>query len=278
MPWDDDDPILFHVLTTLDRGTKGAAELGRLVRDGVSLAPARGRGSAGRVKDIDARAGDDRYVFLSAGRMYRGDDSDAGGWLGGRDGYAEPALAFRWADVARRGPIGWRPHDMLGPYEALVRRARRASRQPPTDDHLRALAEAATVWDGASVRSLARLWLASLKASGDERAGRRVAAEAKAVWAPFAEGAAARLAGVPLARASDVRWGDPFRVASVRASVRNYGSPPMRWPEVLVAMFGPELLLLGTLPVRSASWYLDAADHLWKPMDRHPDLAWASPS
>lgn len=256
LPWSDGRPLLFHVLTSLPRGGGGADGLRAMAR--ARLSPSDERGSRGRVREIDARAGDGRYLFFSACRPYRGDE--AAGMP--QHPHAETALAYHWDAVAARGPVGWRPHDLLSVYEVLGRRARRARSSPPTDGHLRAVAEAATVWDEPTAAELSRLWCAALKASGDERAGRRVAAEAKAVWSPHAERCARLLSSVPLARESDVRWGGPFSVASVRAELRRYGSFT-RWPDNLAFMFGPEVLLRGSLPVSDASWVLDAAADRW---------------
>lgn len=256
LPWSRGEPILFHVLTSLPRGRDGAAGARLLAR--AVLSPSDERGKRSRVKDIDARAGDGRFLFLSSCRPYRGDEAS------NMPEYprADPALAFTWSAVASRGEVGWRPHDLLAAYEALGKRARRARAAPPTDGHLRALADAATIWHGADAMELSRLWCASLEARGDERLGRRIRAEAKAVWWPYARRCASELALVPFARQDDVSWSQPFTVPSVKAETDRHGNFT-GWPASLSFMFGPEVLLRGSLPVADASWVLDPEADRW---------------
>ena len=256
LPWSRGEPILFHVLTSLPRGKEGAAGARAMARS--MLSPSDERGKRSRVKEIDARAGDGRFLFFSSCRPYRGDEASNLPQYP----HADPALAFRWSAVAARGMVGWRPHDLLSAYESLGKRARRARAAPPTDGHLRAVADAATIWHEADARELSRLWCASLEARGDERLGRRLYAEAKSVWAPYARRCESELALVPFARADDVSWSQPFTVPSVRAERRRYGNFT-GWPESLSFMFGPEVLLRGSVPVAAASWVLDPEADRW---------------
>jgi hypothetical protein len=260
-PWSPRHPLVFHTLTTLGRGAPATRGLAGLVDADASLVPAGLRaGSArwagdapvpGRIKSLDAEAGDDRWLFFSAGKPYRGTECLAVSYG------IEVTLAFDPGVLFQAGTVGWRPSDLLRHYGAIPRRWKRAhvSHLHDRAAALHDLAAWATITDPGTVRELIRLTVhhLALLQAGDLLGARRNHKEAKALLAPHTS----RPPAVPLLRDGDVNWLGYFSVPRWKIDPE-WG--PLRWS------FGPEILCDGPVPVRCAYAWQDGATGQWFPM------------
>lgn len=269
LPWSEERPLVFHTLTRAGHWPECRGFLEEAVRSNMAIAPASMRpGALGRVKPIDVEAGDDRYVFFSAAKPYRGDESHDPPW----PGTGEITVAFDFDDLAARSPFGWRPHDLLHSYEVQAKRgwrrcARMSESTAPTSGPalLRKLADLATVFEPAAVRALVRLYLRFEREPAGSSAQRRTAREAMALCAPYvARFEAARKSDslMRCVRDRDVRFREPFSVVNVAALEKEHG-PVSNWPDSLSWMFGPELLYAKPVPIADALFFYDPGAGRW---------------
>jgi len=269
LPWSEKHPLVFHTLTRAGHWPENRGFLEESVAANMAIAPASMRTAAlGRVKPIDVEAGDDRFVFFSAAKPYRGDESHDPPWRG----MGEITLAFDYDDLAARSPFGWRPHDLLHTYEVQAKRGWRRCPQmmrstAPTSgpELLRKLADLATIFDPAVVRALVRLYLRFERQAGDSTAQRRTAREAMALCKPYVarfEEARKVDPAMRCVRERDVRFRSPFGVANVEEREEGRG-PSSDWPDSLSWMFGPELLYGRPVPVADALFFYDPGTGRW---------------
>jgi hypothetical protein len=264
-PWSTTRPLLFHQLHTLPEGEAGTAALGRLLDDDALLIPrfypqgptwkAEG-GEGSRMWGRDHLASDDGSIFLSTCRPLNGTAPMHGG--AGR-GHI-PTLAFDLDDLASRGNIGWRPHDLFNVYgnlsdlldmDADGERASAADRRKVAS-LLQGVARYGTIWNLAMARRLLVLEARALLAMPDP-GGLRVEAES----------------------ALQERTGGPRRRERHRygiywlAFIDKPASTGKAFPDVLEFTSRPEILVAGSVPVRLARFrFAGGADAVWEAMPR----------
>lgn len=120
IPFTEDDPLVFHVLTSVSGYDEGEFALMDLMRDAASILPrARARekwgGGQGLIFPRDEIAGDDEYIFMTPCNVY------TSGFVGDHGVIAQrnPALAFRLSyliDTAEQ--VAFRVHDLEPQYRS----------------------------------------------------------------------------------------------------------------------------------------------------------------
>lgn len=213
LPYDPDRPLLFHVLHSMPEGPEGARALERLFGSGEPLVPGKPRrGAMGR---LDREAGDGACLFFSPLRPFHGVPTPS-----------RPTLGFDLDALAARGPVGWRPHDLLPSYGEAESRG----------EPLEATAEAHTVWGKRSVETLLRAEASRLR--GGSGAASRASDEVLAVFG------APGVLGCP---------------KGPRCAFDAFNIPPSvdRWPDALRSIVRSEVMLVGGVPARDASWVWD---------------------
>lgn len=109
LPFSSEEPLLFHVLTTLDQFAEGEEQLLQMMRRDVAIIP---RSQAPQAKSMmfarDIVAGDDLYVFTTPCNVFSGHEDRA---------KRNPAVAFdaRW--VASQRDVAFRVHDLEPAYK-----------------------------------------------------------------------------------------------------------------------------------------------------------------
>lgn len=115
LPFDAEDPLIFHVLTTLDENDSGEEQLLNAMRTGASLVPRvyieeKWGSGKGMVFARDKAAGDDEYLFMTPCNIITGV---------GVDTRYRPAVAFRLSYVIQQTKIAFRVHDLEPQYKAV---------------------------------------------------------------------------------------------------------------------------------------------------------------
>lgn len=120
IPFTEEDPLVFHVLTSVAGYDEGESALMDLMRDAASILPraqARERWGDGEglIFARDEIAGDDEYIFMTPCNVYTSGFSGDHGLIAQRN----PAVAFRLShllDVAE--VVAFRVHDLEPQYRA----------------------------------------------------------------------------------------------------------------------------------------------------------------
>jgi hypothetical protein len=119
-PWSTEHPLVFHQVTSLGWGDEAAWQaLHELLALGAHLQPYRSRSTGSspwgdeqrHLGGIDADAGDDRALFFSPLRPYKGAVLDRGS--------NKPVVAFDAFWLLLNHEVGWRPHDLIGAYNQI---------------------------------------------------------------------------------------------------------------------------------------------------------------
>lgn len=136
----------YHVLTTLPFGRRGAAWFRGLLREDAELAPVGARpnpwpkGKSDRFRELDADAGDAKYLFLTPNDTYLG-------WAPEGE-EMHNALRVSLDKLFDHGAVGWRPHDLLPAYQGI---ASQASSDKQRIEWLRIISECATITDPTTI-------------------------------------------------------------------------------------------------------------------------------
>lgn len=120
IPFAEDDPLVFHVLTSVSGYDDGEFALMDLMRDAASILPrAQARekwgGGQGLIFPRDEIAGDDEYIFMTPCNVYTSGFHGEHGVIAQKN----PAVAFRLSyllDVAEQ--VAFRVHDLEPQYRA----------------------------------------------------------------------------------------------------------------------------------------------------------------
>lgn len=110
LPFDMEDPLIFHVLTTVDND----AELLQIMSQGGALLPRswaneRWGDKKSMIFARDVAAGDDDYLFMTPCNTFS-DVHDRG---------KNPAVAFRLSYVLKRAKVAFRVHDLEPQYKQV---------------------------------------------------------------------------------------------------------------------------------------------------------------
>lgn len=114
LPYSADDPLIFHVLTTIDADY----ELLDIMRQGGSLLPRswadeRWGDQKSMIFARDATAGDDDYLFTTPGNVFSTHHERA----------SRPAVAFHLSYILKQAKqLGFRVHDLEGHYKQVEER------------------------------------------------------------------------------------------------------------------------------------------------------------
>jgi len=249
MPFSTTAPLVFHHLFSLPEDDRGRQMLLALLGADATLSPRGDRSGdwssfgAKRVSKFDIRdqmAGDGRFLFFSVCRPLSGPEP-----IGLEGGYV-PTLAFDLDDLASRGNIGWRPHDLFASYGHLMERKRGSA----TRD-LQRLARLATVPDPEIVRKLVAL--EALVLAEPVRA-RAIEDEAYDVVLRRQVAASRRAP-------SAIDWVAPFRL---RYEAEEDAAGPPGFPVTLRSQATSEVLLEGRLPLRRARFMFAGNGATWE--------------
>ena len=141
---------VYHCLTNIGLDDEGARAARQLLASGAFLRPAGRRSeswptiSGGSLLPIDRLAGDDRLLFFTPNETLYGSWPETDGTV--------PTLEFSLATLFEHGAVGWRPHDLMGNYDGLVRTV---GDRPSLI--LRQFADLHTTWDPETVVRLVEI-------------------------------------------------------------------------------------------------------------------------
>jgi hypothetical protein len=112
LPFDAEDPFIFHVLSTMGDHGEGEEELLQAMRDGGALLPRswadeRWGDKKSMIFARDAVAGDDDWLFTTPCNVFAVHHERA---------RYNPAVAFRLSTVVKRAKIAFRVHDLEPQY------------------------------------------------------------------------------------------------------------------------------------------------------------------
>ncbi|RLB36380.1 MAG: hypothetical protein DRH30_15030 [Deltaproteobacteria bacterium] len=115
LPFDAEDPLIFHVLTSLDEHSEGEREILDAMKNGGILMPVsrveeKWGGGRGMVFPRDEAAGDADYLFMTPCNVTSGL---------GVDMRYRPAVAFRLSYIVERAQVAFRVHDMEPSYKRV---------------------------------------------------------------------------------------------------------------------------------------------------------------
>lgn len=120
IPFSEEDPLIFHVLTSVPGYEEGESSLLRLMSEAAAILPrARARekwgGGKGLIFARDEIAGDDEYIFMTPCNVY------TSGFIGDHGLIAQrnPAVAFRLSQLIDSAEeIAFRVHDLEPQYRS----------------------------------------------------------------------------------------------------------------------------------------------------------------
>lgn len=190
LPFDAEDPLIFHVLTSLDEYGEGEKEIFDAMRNGGALMPVSrvekkwGEGR-GMVFPRDEAAGDSDYLFMTPCNVTSGL---------GVDMRHRPAVAFRLSYIVERAEIAFRVHDMEPSYKrvedmlvgdseygydddepGMSEKEQETARDmyiaETVSEELQGVAECGTQWDAHDSLLLTNLYARMLSAFRDQRYG-----------------------------------------------------------------------------------------------------------
>jgi hypothetical protein len=263
---------VFHVLTSLDRAPQPgrpspyATFLG-LLRDDARIRPisvrkrsqeafwGTGRALTGTLGNTDELNGDEHLLFFCPYREYDGTRVD---YLFGRI-----AVAYDLDDLMRHGPVGYRPLDLIAPFDQT---AEWADREYPghwrrKQRMLAKVARCYSLFDAGAVRRLVRLEARHLQ--GDAAARK----EADRIWHRAVDRCESEIFWLPWSENSP-----DFIVATGLHGGAFYTSVRQAGPGTLVDALAdgtgtPEILLRGEIPLRAARFYRGPRG-IWEEMPR----------
>jgi hypothetical protein len=300
LPFDMEDPLIFHVLTTLSSGD----ELLQVMRDGGSLMPAswaeeRWGDQVGMIFARDRIAGDDEYLFTTPCNVFAEHHEKAKN---------NPAVAFRLSYVAAAAKkVAFRVHDLEPPYreaELLVgadsigldedeydemspdelQAEHEEDIAMAVEEQLRAIAECGTQYDAEDALKLTHLYARvvgsfrqeSMWVAADDPERVRIFRAAQGLFPECIREAE-----------DDLEWAqDLFIERQVDSLVGSwedlFGNPAKPLPNFPTRLLTapsferPELMVQGSLSLCEAAFYRDEAD-AWRPVPEEVCLSGRSP-
>lgn len=255
VPFSVDDPLIFHVITSIPSGEKGERIFLEMVRGGVELAsPARTGRSHELMFPVDIAAGDGRYLFLSALNTFR---------LSFSPGEIAVAFDARALWKAQEGDPAFRVHDLESYYDAVLHDDEGDDDEGDVDEYvdvdpflltgsLRCVAKAGTQRDPEGAWRLLDLYV-RLAAGG---------AEASEVdpspWLPSFNPIEINY-WCPEAASLEQAWVDLFRPDLHSLTQRVWGG------DRELNRKSPEILYAGTIPLCCAVFWRNASG-VWAPL------------
>jgi len=279
LPFDQDDPLLFHVLTELSPFGTGEDELLHMMQEGVVLVPRADLGrDGGLVHHRDKIAGDDHYIFLSPCNLFSRVHDAA---------KANPVVAFRLSTVLEYGDVAFRAKDLEYWYAAAEQMAPEAEEwfdddvimiEPSEEeiaesvrDELEEIARCGTQYDHEKAALLVELYArmcGAFRHNGrfgivdDDDPEKREIANAAALLMPecLMDNDLSYRDDLGIGRIIDGisdTWADLFGF-----SEHTKGYFPH---ELLLGEHQPEVMLDGQIPLCAAEWYRDGRG-AWRPV------------
>jgi len=265
VPFDAEDPLLFHAISSLQRG-RGEKKVLEMRKKGMALEPLRARKQAKGAPPrtgftfLDQDAGDDRFVFLTPLSVARGpkfEDRPVFGWrLSTILGLQEALRGERMVD-GELPYAGFRGMDLIDVYRAAP---------PPS---LPEIPYRMTVPDLDPVRNLARLWAYQIGERSEYKRAQQALEELRRSYENcnwVKDETRPERFTRELERTHDY-YGMPTYQFAIRQYIESLGPPLLEprgktrngLPYVSTAALGfpPEVVCNFPIPLQAASWYRD---------------------